>query len=129
MRRVVADGRVADFVSEKTGAQIVPPFTVLGIERDGQVIAGAIFNCFTGPDIEMTIAGQGWTREFIRMVGAYVFDQLGCERVSITTEQEKVVGLAQRIGFQKEGLKRNLFGKDRHGVCLGALKDEWKYRP
>ena len=120
--------RVAAFVGMHVGAAIVPPFTALGLERGGELVAGCIFNVFTGPDIEVTVAALpgGITRAFVRACGRYVFAQLGCERVTFTTEHPNVVNLAHRLNAQTEGRKRNQFGKDRHGVVLGLLKEDWK---
>lgn len=123
---IVTDIRVAQFVEKTIGQPIIPPFTCIGIERDGEVIAGVVFNGFTGPDIHMTVAGHGWNRALLRAVGEYAFGQLGCLRISAVTEQEKVVALAERIGGRVEGHMRNLFGEGRGGVMLGFLREEWK---
>jgi hypothetical protein len=82
---IVTDDRVARFVGGQIESIIFPPFTCMGIEHNGVVIADVVFNCFTGHDIEVTIAGKGWTRGFIKSVGVYVFDQLGCIRITVTT--------------------------------------------
>lgn len=128
--RIVDDARVARFVGERVGSIIVPPFTAMGIERDGEVVAGVVFNCFTGPDIEATVAGetQAFSRSFFREVYQYVFSQLGCIRVSATTENPTVVRLAERLGGQVEGMKRNLFGEGRDGFLVGVLKEDWRYK-
>lgn len=124
---IVHDERVAEFVGERIGSKIVPPYTAIGVETDGKIIAGAVFNCFTGPDIEMTVAGEAraFTRGFYRLVYRYVFDQLGCIRLSATTENADVVRLAERLGGRVEGMKRDLFGKGRDGFLVGFLKEDW----
>lgn len=99
----------------------------MGIEKDGAVVAGAVFNHFEGLDLHVTIAGRGWTRGFAAAVGAYVYQQLGCERMTAITEQASVVRIAERMGGQIEGLLRNHFGKGRDGFVVGILKDDWKY--
>lgn len=127
---IVTDGRVAQFVAERCGLNtFYPPFTCLGIERDGAIVAGVVFNCFTGNDIAVTVAGDNgaFTRHFIREVGRYVWEKLGCERISITTEQQHVIEIAQRLGAQTEGRKRNHFGKGRDATILGILKKEWRF--
>lgn len=125
---IVTDERVARFVGERCKTIIYPPFTCMGIERDGEVVAGVIFNCFTGCDVEMTVAGdaKAFTRRFYRAVKYYVFTQMGCLRISATTESKPVVELAKRLGAQTEGCKRNHFGIGRDGIVLGILKEEWK---
>ncbi|MDI9407817.1 MAG: GNAT family protein [Candidatus Pacebacteria bacterium] len=125
--QIVTDARVARFVGERIGAIIYPPFTCMGIERDGEIVAGAVFNCFTGHDVEITVAGRGWTRAFFRAVGQYAFEQLKCGRVQVTTEDEKIARLAERLGGQREGLLRDKFGPGKDGIVLGVLKREYKF--
>lgn len=125
---IVTDERVALFVGERCGTIIYPPYTCMGMERDGKVTAGVVFNCFTGNDVEMTVAGEAraFTRQFYHAVRNYVFNQMGCLRISATTESAQVVELAKRLGAQTEGCKRNHFGIGRDGIVLGILKEEWK---
>jgi hypothetical protein len=126
---IVCDDRVARFVGERCATIIYPPFTAMGLERDGLIVAGCVFNCFTGCDVAVTIAGDrgAFTRQFIRAVGQYVFGKLGCQRISITTEQLHVIQIAHRLAAQTEGTKRNHFGKGRDATVLGILREDWKF--
>jgi RimJ/RimL family protein N-acetyltransferase len=117
---------VARFVSEQLGFALCPPWTAMGIERDGRIIGGVLFNQFEGADVAVTIAGTGWTRSFIEAVDQYVFGQLGCLRMTATTEYPEVVAYAQRLGGQVEGRLRNHFGPSRDGIIVGILKEEWR---
>lgn len=122
---IVTVEEVARFVSRALGFGLYPPYTAMGIERDGRIVAGVLFNCFEGADVHVTIAGTGWTPGFVRAVGAYVYDQMGCERMTCTTEQAEVVDYALRLGGQVEGRLRNHFGKGRDGIVIGILRDEF----
>ena len=124
---IVSDDRVIEFVSRECGVSFIPPMTCMGIEKDGEIIAGVVFNIFEGDDVHMSVAGHGWTRGFLADFGEYVFGQLGCLRVTAITEQPKVVRLAERLGGQVEGLMHNHFGKDRHAFVVGILKDEYRF--
>ncbi len=97
----------------------------MGIEKDGEIVAGVLFNCFEGAAVHVTIAGTGWTKEFISAVGKYVYGKLGCERMTITTEQEEVADYAERLGGKREGILRSQFGEDRDAIIVGILKSEW----
>lgn len=124
---IVTDERVARFVGERIGESIYPPFTCIGIERDSAIVAGAVFNCFTGPDVQVSVAIEGpITRAFVRACGRYVFVQLGCERATFITEHPHVINLAERLNAQTEGRLRNHFGPGRDGIILGLLKEDWK---
>ncbi|CDZ50418.1 GNAT family N-acetyltransferase [Neorhizobium galegae] len=124
---IVTDARVADFVSRLVNKPFVPPFTAMGVERDGEVVGGAVFNVFEGADIHVSVAGRGFSREFLTSVGDYVFRQLACERMTVITEQPSVVRIAEKLGGEIEGLIRNHFGRDRDAILVGILKDDWKY--
>ncbi len=126
-RQIVTDERVPRFVGALVGRIIYPPFTAMGIERDGKIVAGVVFNCFDGADIHVTVAGHGWTRAFLRSVGNYLFEQIGVARCTAITEQAPVVGLALRLGGQIEGTLRDHFGPGRDGILIGILKDERKF--
>lgn len=125
---IVADERVAIWVSKKLNFGLCPPWTCMGIEKDGEIIGGAIFNMFEGVDLHVSVAGKGFTRSFLEEVGKYVYGQLGYERMTIVTEQESVVNIAKRLGGKVEGCLRSHFGRGRDGVIIGILKDEYRYR-
>ena len=124
---IVADERVARFVGERLGTAFVPPFTCMGIERDGEIVGGVIFNVFEANDCHVSVAGRGFTRGFLAEVGHYVFTTLGKGRVTVITEQVKVVSLAERLGGKVEGLMRNHFGKGRDAFVVGILKEDYPW--
>lgn len=124
---IVRDSRVADFVGKKTGVIFSPPFTCLGIEKDGEIIGGAVFNIFEGADIHLSAAGRGWTRGFLAEVGHYVYTVIGCERMTVITENPEVVRLAEKLGGAIEGCLRSHFGPGRDAFIVGILRDEYKF--
>ena len=124
---IVTDARVAAFVGDAVGSSIVPPFTSIGIEHEGQIIAGVVFNHFEGFDVHATVAGRGFTKGFLADVGEYVFGQLNAIRITVITEQPKVVRIAERLGGQVEGLLRSHFGPSRDGFLVGILKEDYPW--
>lgn len=124
---IVTDNRVVAFVAKECGVDFIPPWTCMGIERDGEIIGGVVFNVFEGADVHISVAGRGWTAGFLAEVGHYVFDVLKCQRITALTEQPSVVRLAERLGGQLEGLMRNHFGKGRDAFLVGILKEDWKF--
>ena len=99
----------------------------MGIERDGDIVAGVIFHCYEGPNVHITVAGKGWTPAFMRAVGQYAYGQLGCLRMTVTTQSDAVAKLAQRVGGKVEGRMRDQFGPGADGIIVGVLKGEYKY--
>jgi RimJ/RimL family protein N-acetyltransferase len=126
---IVTGKRVAQYVGDKGGTVFQQPYEAIGFERRGAIVAGAVFNNWTGPDCHVSVALEpgGVTRGFLAACSRYAFEQMGCCRVSITTEQRHVVDLALRVGGQIEGLKRDAFGPGRDGWHIGILKHEWKF--
>lgn len=124
---IVTDERVALFVAKQCGTVINPPYTLMGIVRAGEIVAGVVFNHWTGADIHLTVAGHGWSRAVLADIGQYVFGQLKCERMTFVTEQPRVVRLAEKLGGQVEGMLRNHFGKDRPGFIVGVLKEDYPW--
>lgn len=125
--QIVDDDRVTLFLANTLNMRIVPPATTMGILRDGEVVGAVLFNHFEGPDVHVTIAGKGWTKGFCAEVGHYVFDRLGCVRMTAVTEQVPVVRIAERLGGKVEGLMRNHFGPSRDAYIVGILKDEYRF--
>lgn len=124
---IVTGQPVAQFVSEHIGAAICPPYTTMGLMRGNRIEAGVVFNQFEGFDVHVTLAGRGWTRRFVEAVGNYVYGQLGCLRMTATTEQPEVIGYAVRLGGEVEGRLRNHFGPGRDGIIIGILREHWRY--
>lgn len=124
---IVADERVARFVSERLGFGLCPPYAAIGIERKGEIVAGVLLNHFEGADVHATVVGEGWTKGLLRAVGSYVFDQLGCERITAVTRCEDVAKIGKRLGGQVEGRLRSHFGAGHDGIVLGILRAEYRY--
>jgi RimJ/RimL family protein N-acetyltransferase len=124
------DVEVAEFVGNLIGKKIVPPFASMGVERDGKLVGGAIFNNWTGADIEMTLAGPGMlSRGVMRALAHYAFVQAGCRRVSMTVRLSNslVRKLAKRCGFRIEGIKRHGY-PDEDAIIFGLLADDFPWK-
>lgn len=127
---IVSGARVSAFVADRLGSRFATEHTALGIERDGRMVAGVVFNCWTGPDVQLSIAAEpgALSRRFLRRVGLYITKELGCVRATIETEQQHVIEMALRMGGAIEGVKRDLFGEGRDGTVVGVLKKDWFLR-
>jgi hypothetical protein len=127
--RTVGDdpARVASFVGNRTGVVVYPPFVGLGLERNGELVAGVVLNCYTGHDINLCLASDrgAITRRFMREVADYVWRQAQCDRVTIETASSEVAELALRVGGLVEGVKRDAYGPGRNAFVLGILKADW----
>lgn len=127
---IVTDERVAEFVARKNGFDsFFGPHQAIGLERDGKIVAGGVFYFYTGYDYHLSIATERGclTRELLSAWGKYCTETCGCCRVTLVTEQPRVVSMAKRLGGEIEGLLRNHYGPGRDGVVLGILKEHWRF--
>ena len=122
---IVTDDRVLGFAEAALGTTFLPPCTVMGWERDGEIVSAVVFNNYTGPNVEVTAVGASWPRSFMREIGRYVFTQLGCLRLTFTVEDDAVAAYAMRLGGRVEGLMRDYFGPGRDATIIGILKADW----
>lgn len=129
MKQIVAGDAVVQWVAGRVGRPIELPAASLGVAIDGSLIGGVVFSGFNGSDIEITVAGEprAWTPIFLRRVGEYVWGELACLRMTIRTEQPRVVDLAQRLGGQIEGRMRDFYGSGRDAFVIGVLKRDWRF--
>jgi RimJ/RimL family protein N-acetyltransferase len=124
---IVVGEKPAKFVSDRIGFGLCPPYSAMGIERKGEIVAAVLFNNFEGADVHVSIAGQGWTPGFMRAVGHYAFNQLDCERMTAITEQPAICKIAKRMGGEVEGRLRNHFGLGRDGIIIGILRADYRF--
>lgn len=108
----------------------------IGVERDGQIIAGVVYNGFRGDGLTartctMAVAADDprWcTRGNLRAFFAYPFVSLGCRRVNaiVARKNRRARKLVEGLGFRQEGKIRQLFPDD-DGMMYGMLADECKW--
>lgn len=125
--------RVAAFVAQRTDCcQFHPPYQAIGWEgEDGTLLGGAVFNNYTGANIEVSLAGRGaMTRQAFRDMARYVFGQLRVRRVTAHCKAQgnaRLINQAVRGGFAKEGFRSRWF-LDDDGVALVMFPEHCKWK-
>lgn len=80
----------------------------IGLERDGELIAGVLYEGYTHHNIWMHVAaapGRRWlNREYLRYCFHYPFVELGCRRVSgwVEDSNEDARRFDEHLGFKEE---------------------------
>lgn len=77
--------------------------TCIGLEREGELVAGTMYDGFNGASILAHIAIRGpITRRWLWCIFAYPFLQLACRTIIglIAQENEKSQALARHLGFR-----------------------------
>lgn len=107
--------------------------TALTLKKRGHVVAAALYDGYTGGNINVQVAGTPgipWlTRAAIGWAFAYPFVQLGCERLSawIEIDNEPSCRFAEKLGFKLEHTLPRA-GREAQAVCLYRMfKEECRY--
>jgi RimJ/RimL family protein N-acetyltransferase len=127
------DQRVCDWVGDRVDEDKFEGAIGIGLEEDGELIAGVVYNYYSGPAICAHIAGEPgkrWmTREFLWRIHAYPFLQLGCNRITGLVRQDNEVSqrFVEHLGFKREGLLRNACTDSTDMIVYGMLRDECRW--
>lgn len=96
---------LANHFTRNTGYPITGAFTAIGWIKDQKIVGQAIFNDFTGANLEIHLhAPNCMCKQTIRDVYKYVFNTVKCERLTAKPycTNEKLLQLLERIGFVYE---------------------------
>lgn len=107
--------RVSQFVAERTGDYSLVGLPAIGLEEDGELIAGATFGNFNGASAGMTLANipaTSWmTDVYLRALFSYVFNDIGAKRINYflhdaSREAQKVASL---MGFELDARLEDMY--------------------
>lgn len=106
-------------------------FIAIGVERDGALIAGWVFNEYRGHSIHVSMASTTplWaSRRTLRAIFTYPFVELPCKRLTAYTgaRMVDVRRFLERLGFVQEGVVRHGFADD-DCVIYGMLREECRW--
>ena len=135
MRRVLFDRseEVMRFVARLTGESRYDDFSTIGLEKDGKIVAGVVFQGHNGPNILMHFALEGSrhliTPAFVCAAFAYPFQVLRCHRVTglVRTDNVGAQVLDEHLGFVREGVMREGAGDRTDFIMYGMLKRECRF--
>ena len=133
MNRLIfgADEYLKTWVAKQIGIDGFGPSVAIGVQRDGEVIAAAVYHDLRKGQIEASIAATSrrWaTRSVLHTLFAYPFKQVGAHRLLVQCSEadEKAMKMNRQLGFTQEGRLRHLHGPD-DGILWGMLRDECKW--
>jgi RimJ/RimL family protein N-acetyltransferase len=112
---IVTDAaRVGPWVCEKTGGVWSPSdATAIGLEKNGELVAGVVYDHFNGASICMHVASDGskkWlNREYLRFCFQYAFDQAKVKKVIgiVPSSNEDALRFDLHLGFSEEARIKN----------------------
>ena len=133
---LIADkARVSQWVFDHVGGTGTPwfePYECIGLERNGQLVAGCVFNNYVrGGSIEMHLAATPGPWAFREVLGAgfrYAFHICDVRRVTAYTAMRNVrcQRFLHHLGFQYEGTLKNALPNDSLRV-YGLLREHCRF--
>ncbi len=98
---------IGPWVCEGTGGTWVPGRgTAIGKRRCGRIVAGVLYEDWNGANVSCHIRGEGnWaSRDFLRIIFDYPFNQLGVRRITCLVDSANTVSnhFVTRLGFSLE---------------------------
>lgn len=117
MRLVVESGNfIQTWIAKRAGWATCVCMTAIGVEHGGTLVAGAMFNEHSGPNIAVHIAviNPYAFRVLLKGIYRYAYNQLHCSRLTIIIESTnmRMRSIAKRLGAVHEG---TLAGASRTG--------------
>jgi RimJ/RimL family protein N-acetyltransferase len=124
---------VASLLPQIDGDEDFGPYTAIGVTSEsGDPSAGVVFHNFVpryrGLEITMASVTPRWvTRDVLRGIMAYPFEQLDCVAVRTVTPRKNKAALRfnRKMGFKIDGVMRRGFGSQDAIVC-SMLAKEWR---
>lgn len=134
MRRVLWDEteRVSAWVGERVDAETFGPCVAIGVELDGNIIAGVVYNMHSPADIHMHVAvenGARLRRYELDIAFGYPFRQLKCKRITGLVRSDNLAAqrFDEHLGFVREGLKRRATSDGVDVIVYGMLREECRW--
>ena len=96
---------VAPWVMERANCSISSDCQTIGQVSDDKLVAGVMFEHYTGACVVGTIAvesGYSMSREFVRAIFDYPFRQLACDQMLayVSADNERSKNLLEHMGFE-----------------------------
>ena len=121
--------RVFAFVRQHALVQLTAGTQALGLEKNGELVAGVLYEGYNGHNVWMHVAakpGLQWlNRRFLRAAFAYPFVQLQCDRVSgyVEAHNKPARKFDEHLGFIKEAELKGA-ASDGGDVILYVMRRE-----
>lgn len=134
--RIISDpGRVFAFVSSIMPLNAVVNMKGIGLERDGELVAGAIYEGINQHNAWVHLAGkpgrQWMTREFLRYGFYYPFVELGLSRLSGYVNESNLEArrLDEHLGYREEARLKGAAPDGGDVIIYVMWRDECRFLP
>lgn len=132
--RIVSNpARVLAFINQHTKLSASAHMKGLGLERDGRLVAGVIYEGINGYNAWMHVAaepGARWmTREYLRACFDYPFNQLNLRRVSgyVSASNTQARRFDEHLGFKPEAVLKGAAPDGGDVILYVMWREECRY--
>ena len=110
---------------EEVPVPVVAGMKALGLERNGELVAGVLYEGYNGVNVWMHVRAEPhrwFNYEFLRYCFTYPFEELGCARVSgfVEASNERARRFDERLGFEPEAVLKGA-ARDGGDVILYVM--------
>ena len=128
---IVVGSPVVQWVADGSGADCTPKATAIGWMVDGKLVAGIIFDGFTGSSIAMHSRcddPRKVSREWLFAIFDYPFNQLGVKRVTglVSTANVKAQRVNEHLGWKRETTLADYF-PDGDGIVYIMRREDCRW--
>ncbi len=125
--------RIGPWVAERTGGSYYPGSgQAIGLERDGKLIAGVLYDNCNGKSVQMHVASDGsrrWmTKEYLHICFDYPFRQLGVRKIIglVDSENSDALRFDLALGFVVEHVVKDA-GRYGDQVILSMTPEQCRW--
>lgn len=123
--------RVGTWVCEAAGGMCTEASRAIGLERDGLLIAGIMYDGYTGASIAMHSRcddPRHVTRSFYWMIFDYPFNQLGVKRVTglVSSANIRAQRTNEKLGWKRETTLSDYF-PDGDGIVYVMRREDCRW--
>ena len=122
--------RVLRFVQQHMPLAACANMAAIGLERDGKLVAGTIYEGYNGHNVWMHVAiPVRITPAFLRYCFRYPFIELGCKRVSgyVEASNAKARRFDEHLGFQQEAVLRGAASDGGDVILYRMTREDCRY--
>lgn len=114
---IVDTQTVAPWVMQRANCAISSDCTTIGQVSDDKIVAGVLYEHYTGHSIVGTIAvepGHSMSKEFVTAIFDYPFRQLNCDQLMayVNDENTRSKNLLEHMGFKLEATIPGVYPAD-----------------
>ncbi len=127
--RIVSGPHVGAWVTAQTEGAFDPNRSVaIGLERDGKLVAGTVYENWNGRSVVCHIAWERVTPTYMAAVYDYAYNVAGVDKIigPISSNHTRALALVSKMGFLDTNpplLKRGVFRKSNDKVVFIPKED------